>query len=439
MIYNVFMNKKIFLLIIIWQCFFVWSDYALAFGIKLLPPEGNSIYFGAFPDFGGDEEDISKQKIDDFEALAQKNIMWAPFSQYWYRGLVYPQDKIHIINDEGVIPLVRMQPRSTTQEYVEETVFTMDNIINGNFDVELRTWARAAKTDNIPILIDFAVEMNGEWFPWNGSYNGGGTLDGYGNSSHPDGPERYRDAYKHIIDIFRDEEVRHVTWLFHPTMHMLEPAAEWNEPKWYYPGDDYIDWIGVSIYGPLHPGQNYWDTYDEVLELSDAYQKILDISANKPFAILELGVTDHHSLGNKVDWLEGAFDSILSNKYINFQAINYWHENWDNDGSLTSLRIDSSPEVLTAFRNRISDVKFITSAVFSTIDVRADVNQDARVDVTDALLVNRKILGLDMGVTAWQESATTGDVNCDGATDIVDTQLLVKRSVGLVEVDWCVQ
>jgi len=73
------MNKKIFLLIIIWQCFFVWSDYALAFGIKLLPPEGNSIYFGAFPDFGGDEEDISKQKIDDFEALAQKNIMWAPF------------------------------------------------------------------------------------------------------------------------------------------------------------------------------------------------------------------------------------------------------------------------------------------------------------------------------------------------------------------------
>ena len=27
------------------------------------------------------------------------------------------------------------------------------------------------------------------------------------------------------------------------------PNIEWNEPKYYYPADDYIDWIGISIFG----------------------------------------------------------------------------------------------------------------------------------------------------------------------------------------------
>ena len=31
----------------------------------------------------------------------------------------------------------------------------------------------------------------------------------------PDGPERFRDAYRHIIDLFRKEGVKNITWCFH--------------------------------------------------------------------------------------------------------------------------------------------------------------------------------------------------------------------------------
>jgi len=195
--------------------------------------------------------------------------------------------------------------------------------------------------------------------------NGGGTKDGYGDPSYPDGPEKYRDAYRHIIDIFRQENVLHITWFFHPTMYTQEPDETWNDPKWYYPGDDYIDWIGVSIYGALHPGENYWETFAEVLESGGAYRKMQEISQTRPFAVLELGVTDHHPLGDKPAWIRDAFAMILENSYLNFRAVTYWHENWDNDGSLTSLRIDSSEATLRAFQKAVSDPGFISSGNFS--------------------------------------------------------------------------
>ena len=241
----------------------------------------------------------------------------------------------------------------------------MANIIAGKFDVQLRQWARQARQDGIPFMFDFAVEMNGKWFPWNGYWNGGGGKMGYGDPSLPDGPERYRDAYRHIINIFRQEKVNHVTWMFHAAMDMDEPTDRWNEPKNYYPGDDYIDWIGVSIYGAQNTGENYWDSFGDVVSYRGAYQKLAAVSSTKPIAILELGVTDQHPLGDKADWLKGAFDDIKTNKYLNFQALTYWHENWDDNGHPAAIRIDSSPAALAAFQNGIKDDIYISTARFS--------------------------------------------------------------------------
>ena len=341
--------------------------------IKLLPPEDDKIYFAAYPAFlemwEPDIDTVERERIVTFEALAQKELTWASFSQYWADGIIYPLEAIHTIHDEGITPLIRFEPRSRVDGYIVESVqeelFALQNIIDGHFDTELKKWAQNAKEDNIPLLIDFGVEVNGGWFPWNGLYNGGGTTDAYGDVDYPDGPERFKDAYRHIVRLFRDEGVRHVTWFFHVSMHTTEPADTWNEPKMYYPGDAYVDWIGVSIYGELYPTLNYWDTFDEVLQNNDAYKKVLEISQNRPFAILELGVTDGSDDGSKKEWIEGAFSSIKAKRFIDFKAVNYWHENWDNNGSLTLLKIDSSPEVLETFQKEIADPVFISKGNFS--------------------------------------------------------------------------
>jgi len=72
-------------------------------------------------------------------------------------------------------------------------------------------------------------------------------------------------------------------------------------------------------------------------------------------------VTDNHPMGNKSEWLEDAFETILSGKYINFKAISYWHETWEeSDNVFASIRVDSSEESLEVFKGYIKNSRFVS-------------------------------------------------------------------------------
>ena len=325
--------------------------------LKLLPPTNNQIYFGAFPDFGGSEDNVTTQKINNFEAIAGKKIAWAYFSQNWFNGIIYPKADIHAIVESGSIPFVRLMPRSDEIQGHAEKHFSMQHIIDGDFDSQLKQWAQDAKRDNIPLLVDFAVEANGDWFQWSGIFNGGAKTDGYGDPNYPDGPERFRDAYRHIITLFRKERVQNVTWFFHYNYASL-PYKSWNKPRYYYPGDDYIDWVGFSLYGAQTLDEE-WDGLEFSTQLKDYSDDAEAINHHKPIALLEFGVTDHHSGGSKSQWFDDAFTMILSNPYIKFDAISPWHENWENeDETYSTLRLDSSDEVKNTFRNLVANHRF---------------------------------------------------------------------------------
>jgi hypothetical protein len=76
---------------------------------------------------------------------------------------------------------------------------------------------------------------------------------------------------------------------------------------------------------------------------------------------------------------------------------------------------------------------------YQSVTIRANVDQQNGITVTDALLTLRKTLGMDMSTTNWQDSGTTGDVDCDGDTDSDDVQLILRRSVELdmTSTMWC--
>ena len=331
--------------------------------IKLLPPKGNKIYFGAFPDFGGSEDNVSSKKITDFNNMIKKKIVWAYFSDNWFNTIKYPKQSIHEIYKNKTIPFVRIMPRSDEIQGHKEEVFSMQNIIDGKFDSDLKAWANEAKKDNIPLLVDFAVEPNGDWFSWSGKFNGGSITNEYGNSDYPDGAERYRDAYRHIIDLFKAQGVKNITWFYHFN-YASYPNEQWNQAKYYYPGDEYIDWIGFSLYGAQTLDEEY-DGLEFSIQLSEFYNSIESLNTTKPIALLEFGVTDNHNEGNKSVWLNDAFETILNNPYIKFSAISPWHENWENDDeTYSTLRIDSSEESLNTFKNLIKNERFISKARF---------------------------------------------------------------------------
>ncbi len=385
--------------------------------VKLLKPLNGQIYFGAFPDFGGPEDNVTKERILDFENLSGTKIVWAYFSQNWFNGIKYPKREIHEIYEQGIVPFVRLMPRSSEEQFVVEKKFSLENIINGKFDTDLKSWAKEAKEDNIPLLLDFAVEPNGDWFSWSGFYNGKGTKDGYGDLNYYDGPERYRDAYKHIINIFKEEDVKNITWFFHVDIYS-NPNEDWNSPKYYYPGDDYIDWIGVSVYGPQNTGEDYWETFSEILK--NRYKSILDISTQKPFALLEFGVTDASPYGEKAEWLKDAFETVLNGRYIKFDAISYWNENWEEEnGSKAFIRIDSSKANLDMFRLYAQNKKFISIPRFSNLKTFPKNNFVKSVNLSQTKKAERY---KPTPGTTWQWQLS-GKLNTSYDVDLYDVDL----------------
>ncbi len=330
---------------------------------KLLPPSGNRIYHAAFPDFGGWEDQVTAQKITDFENLTGKDIAWAYFSNNWWRphpGIQFPTNHVNTIYyGAGRIPFIRMMPRNQNG-LLPDPDYTMQRFIDGDFDAELTLWALDAQATGIPLLVEFGTECNGWWFPWNAFWNGKDTKTGYGDPMLYDGMERFRDAYRHIIDLFEALGVDNITWFFHVDAYN-DPDRPWNKMAGYYPGDEYIDWIGVSVYGPQEPGEGWW-LFSDVL--NDSWNEIKAVSpGGKPIAVLEWGVIDYSHVGPKDVWITDALDAITpgGSYYPQIKAVSYWHENFGQ----TNLRLDSSPEALAAYQTGVADPIFVTVPRFS--------------------------------------------------------------------------
>ena len=329
--------------------------------VKLLPPAGNKIYHAAFPGFGGTEDRVSKTAIIRFETQAGKQITWAYFSNNWFLetgGIQFPRDEVHTIQKAGRIPFIRLMPRSDFTEGGPDPVYTMQKFIDGDFDLLLKQWANEAKATGIPLLAEFGTEVNGNWFPWNAQYNGKNSKTGYGSPGLYDGMERFRDAYRHIIDICREQGAENITWFFHCDVNS-DPDVDWNRRAGYYPGDGYIDWIGVSVYG-IQTSEDEWRNFEDVLGAE--WDDIKAVSpGGKPIAILEWGTTDNDQ-HQKPQWITDAINSVKPGGkfYPQIKAISYWNEDFDD----TLLSIDSSPESLSAYQQGVADTVFVWEGEF---------------------------------------------------------------------------
>ena len=255
---------------------------------QIIEPEPGAVYHCAYPGFvENHREVITSQKITHFEALAGKKLAWIYFSDDWSNGIDFPAEAVRTISDHGAIPFIRLMAWSHYQIKGKDPRFSMQTIIDGQHDRDLVQWAEAAAVTNQPIIVEFGVEVNGDWFPWNGRFNGSGETTGYGDPLLYDGPERFKDAYRHIVRLFRTNGATNVSWAFHVNAVSV-PDEKWNQMHHYYPGDDFVDWIGVSIYGPVNKRDPDQYLFSEIWEYIK--EELRSISATKPIAVFEFGV-----------------------------------------------------------------------------------------------------------------------------------------------------
>lgn len=192
--------------------------------------------------------------------------------------------------------------------------YTVDSLSSVNYDVIREALNNLAKY-NKPMFIRFANEMN--------------------VSSLGDEPTLYVDVFRRVADMIHEYPNFAVVWSPNDMGALDRPF------EYYYPGDEYVDWVGVSSYMKKY-FQGKQDTIEkeaiyfmtgDYAWTTNALKPIIKFMAengiNKPVMISEGGVATENIYGEDCDaWASPRFRNMYYNvimKYPQVKLINYFN------------------------------------------------------------------------------------------------------------------
>jgi len=231
----------------------------------------------------------------------------------------------------GAIPLVTWEAWTNGS-----TGISLDDIINGVHDTMIRARAQAAKDAGQKFFLRWGHEMNGNWYPWDGSHNGANAA----------AATKFIAAYKHIHDVFTSTGATNVLWVFSPNVDSV-PGDTWNQWANYYPGDTYVDWMAFDGYnwGTVMTGSTWRPFADMVAAIYSGLA-----AKGKPIMIPETASTEMG--GDKAAWISSILPA-LKTSFPAIKAFVWFHANKETD-----WRVDSSTQARAAFVPMANDPYF---------------------------------------------------------------------------------
>ena len=184
-------------------------------------------------------------------------------------------------------------------------------------DAFLRSYAQSVKAFGKPVIISFGHEMNGTWYPW-GSTN--------------TRPAVFVQAWRHIVDVFRQTGADNVTWLW-----TINAVASYEPPiADYWPGANYVTWVAFDAY--------YYNADDDFSAVFGPTIAALRQLTNKPILI---GETAIGQVAGQAANIPGLFAGVSKEGLLGF----VWYDQAQNDGIYhQDWRLEGHPHAIAAFR-----------------------------------------------------------------------------------------
>ncbi|MFD6636946.1 glycoside hydrolase family 26 protein [Micromonospora chalcea] len=309
-------------------------------GGGLFPPAGQA-FFGVMTDKG--PHDFAT--VDRFVEAAGRSPQVMLFGADWVSA-EFDRSLFDRIADRGMMPMLGWEPwdysidlaarrtglavRQIDRLRATQPDYRLDRIARGDFDAHLRSWAEGVRSLGYPVAIRFAHEMNGDWYPWCERANG-------------NRPGDYVRAWRHVHDLFARAGATNVTWVW-------SPNARWDKTTagltGLYPGDDYVDWVGVTgYYGTGAFTKTYW-SFDQIFGPTIA--EIRKVT-RKPLVVTETGAAD--TAGRKARWIRETFGSLP--RYPDLIGLIWFEVDKEQD-----WRIAGSPAAATAFAEAVAGERY---------------------------------------------------------------------------------
>ena len=266
------------------------------------------------------------QAWDLFERHAGRKIAILNQGQEWTSFDELEADATHA---RGAIPLITMGLGAGV---------TLESIVNGAQDAAIKKWAQEAKAWGHPFFFAPWWEMNGGWYSW-------------GRSPY------FIGAWRRFHDLVAGQGATNVTWTWVANSIWYDPASD---PTPYYPGDAYVDWVGLDSYNwgrnPAQPDK--WINPEQTI--TPTMELIRKAAPTKPFAIIETASSEYG--GNKTDWIREMLTAYLPH-HPEIKAFLWFNWNFPKGDKRADWPIETSAPAQQQFLEGIASSLFVAGPV----------------------------------------------------------------------------
>ena len=254
------------------------------------------------------------------------------------QSAAFPVKTCETIREYGAIPVLTWEPFYFSQSD-EEQMIDSATVCNGEYDEYLKDFAQRVKKWGHPVLIRFGHEMNIRRYHW-------GTRDK--EAFGPDSPGKYRRMFRHVVRIFREANADNALWVFCPNAESVpntsfEPTAGWNRISAYYPGDSWVDILGMDGYNwgttrtlEENGWKSQWASFRSIF--TNAYKELRRLAPQKQLFVFETASVQEG--GSRAEWLQNA---LRTAKSWQLNGVCWFQVNKENDWRLSGKK---NPEVM---------------------------------------------------------------------------------------------
>ncbi|WP_293997649.1 glycosyl hydrolase [Streptomyces sp.] len=227
---------------------------------------------------------------------------------------------------QGAVPLLTWEPWAGSGAGTRQPRYALARIAEGGSGAYVTRFAKAVRAQGRPVVIRFAHEMNGTWFPWSEQRNGNHRGD-------------YVKAWRHVHDLFEQAGADNVVWLWSPNVVRDAPAVSL---RGLYPGDAYVDLVGMT---------GYQDDESTAGAVFDATLAGLRGLTGRPVVIAETGARPGRK---KAAWIAAFFRWFAAHR----EVIGFvWFERSRAEGGHQDWRFTQTPGTTRAFAGGLETVR----------------------------------------------------------------------------------
>ncbi len=244
-----------------------------------------------------------------FEHRVGEQVDIAATAVHWGNERDFPQAYANLVTGRGTTLLIYWYPMDYRKEARDQDAFHFSEILDGSWDEYIESFAQAAAQNSGDIIIAPFEEANGNWTYWNGNSGAYGTK------------EEYIETFRYLHDKLKSAPNVRIAWVVN---HVSVPNTSENAITTYYPGDAYVDLIGINAFNFGTP----WLSFDSLI--SRAVGEVLPY--HKPIYITSTASAPGEQ---KAAWIREMFASTYFT-HSTLKGFIWFNENKERDWSVWS-------------------------------------------------------------------------------------------------------